>query len=120
VSVIHPRQACGMPPSSRSCMRAVSTVLKLCYTRDCEKPQRKETFMRKWKPPTLSIRMNPEDKDALRTVARRMGVSMSEAIRRMVRERLDQIKQNPPDGADYAGANNTMDKGVHYDCTRKL
>jgi antitoxin component of RelBE/YafQ-DinJ toxin-antitoxin module len=59
--------------------------------------------MRKYKPPTLAIRLNAEEKEALRTVAGWMGVSMSEAIRRMVRDRLAQIKQNPPGAADSAG-----------------
>jgi antitoxin component of RelBE/YafQ-DinJ toxin-antitoxin module len=58
--------------------------------------------MRKYNPPTLAIRMDAKDKEALQTIARWMGVSMSEAIRRLVRAQVAQIKQNPPGAADPA------------------
>ena len=39
-------------------------------------------------PPTIAMRLNDADKFALRKVAAKMGISQTEAVRVLVRERL--------------------------------
>lgn len=46
------------------------------------------TNKRKQNPPNLAMRFGAADKKALRLVAAHMGTSQTEAVRRMVRERL--------------------------------
>ncbi|MFZ5888819.1 MAG: ribbon-helix-helix protein, CopG family [Chloroflexota bacterium] len=49
---------------------------------------------RKQTPPNLAMRFSKADKDALRKLAAHMGTSQTEAVRRLVRERLQTYK--PP------------------------